>query len=287
MQKEINNLEDSQDWVNAQSSPGYLSLDEEKALIIKAQKNDASAMHDLVVAFTSFVGNLAEAMSGYQLPKEDLVSEGNIGLIKAIKAFDTSRATRLSSFAYHYIRAEMNEFITRNFSIVKRATTKDKRKLFFSIRRRISTLSTQYPLLERNELIRSIADEMNMTFEDVNEMASYMLHHDSVYEELSSDKETPSSFTLLHAEQKNTTMDFHQPEAFLFAEREKESVEAFIDKIPTLLTEKQYDIFESRLLRDKEEALTLKQLAERYAVSKERVRQIESKARKILQGAMH
>ena len=287
MQKEINSLEDSQDWVSAQSSPSYLSLDEEKALIIKAQKNDASAMHDLVVAFTSFVGNLAEAMSGYQLPKEDLVSEGNIGLIKAIKAFDTSRTTRLSSFAYHYVRAEMNEFIIRNFSIVKRATTKDKRKLFFSIRRRISTLSTQYPLLKRNELIRSIADEMNMTFEDVNEMAIYMLHHDSFYEELSSDKEAPSPFTLLHAKQKNTTMDFHQPEAFLFAEREKESVEAFIDKIPTLLTEKQYDIFESRLLRDKEEALTLKQLAERYAVSKERVRQIESKARKILQGAMH
>lgn len=259
-----------------------LSYDEERALLRLAKKKDPAATERLTLAFKTLVNNIADAMYGYQLPREDLVSEGNIGLLKAIHAFDLSRETRFSSLAYHYIRSEMQEFIVKNFSLVKCTTTKSKRKLFFSVRSRYTALSNAHPKWSRSQIVQQISADMTIPVDEVIEMAFYMLGADDVYDEIYDEHGTNAGVAALFSQKKNATSDYHQPEKSLVLSQENDAANQLINKLPALLNKKELDIFTSRQLRDKEDALTLKTLAERYSISKERVRQIESKARRIL-----
>ncbi|OUV23546.1 MAG: hypothetical protein CBC55_00730 [Gammaproteobacteria bacterium TMED95] len=287
MQKEIQTKSGAPAIHHIPSETAFLSAEEERTLILAAKKRDGRALQKLSEAFAPFINKIATQLNGYEASKEDLLSEGKVGLIKAVYAYDKKLTTRLSTFAYQYIRSEMMEYLIRDYSIVKKVTTKTKRKLFFSIRKRINDASRINPSLELNDILHAISVDMGIDFAEVQEMAYYMVSQDVAYEESANDDEDPSAFINLVASQKNATNSYFQPEKMAFQAREQMVKEEFKGKIPSLLSEKQLDIVSSRHLCDVEDTLTLKDLAARHAISKERVRQIEKEALGILKKSMH
>ncbi len=269
------------------SKTTLLAAEDERKLILAAKKRDGLALQKLSEAFKPLINKIASQLSGYEASKEDLLSEGKIGLIKAIYAYDKKLTTRLSTFAYQYIRSEMTEFLIRDYSIVKKVTTKPKRKLFFSIRMRILDASRSNPELSLNDILHVISRDMGIPFSEVHEMAYYMVSNDIGYEEAMHDHEDSSTFLNLFTSQKNATDRYYQPEKMMFEAREQLIKEEFKAKIPSLLSKKQLDIVSSRHLCDVEDTLTLKDLAKRYGISKERVRQIEKEALQVLNKSVH
>lgn len=241
---------------------------EEHALAIQLRENDdLEAARKLIMHNLRFVIKVARGYSGYGLPLADLVQEGNVGLMKAVKRFDPSVNVRLVSFAVHWIRAEIHEFILKNWKIVKIATTKAQRKLFFNLR------SKKKRLAWMNEAeVNDIASDLGVTSKDVMEMEKRMSGQDIGFD-LSSDSDdnenTYSPNLYLESEVldpsdelENVDWDTHTKTLF------KSAMETLDDRSK--------DILASRWLVDQK--ATLQDLAEKYDVSAERIRQIESNA---------
>jgi RNA polymerase sigma-32 factor len=212
--------------------------------------------------------------SGYGLPYADLIQEGNVGLMKAVKRFDPARGVRLVSFAIHWIRAEIHEFILRNWRIVKIATTKAQRKLFFNLR----SLKSGFASLSQDE-VQAIAGQLNVRPEDVTEMETRLGGRDVSVEPLSEDDETtfaPIAYL---------TNDEDEPAKILEHEQNERVRTEGLDQALAALDPRSRRIIETRWLREGDTA-TLHQLAEEFDVSAERIRQIEGQAIKKMRNLM-
>ena len=258
-----------------------LTAEEEMALGMRLKKsNDLEAAKTLILSHLKLVAKVAKGYSGYGLPQSDLVQEGNIGLMKAVKRFDPERGVRLVSFAIYWIKAEIQEYIVKNWRLVKTATTKAQRKLFFNLR---SMKKTLQPL--KSDEINSIAKELNVKPEDVREM-EYRFNGNEISLDYGSEESQD---------------DVYRPIAYLKDEAPEPSEQMEIDQsesnsLSTLKTallsldERSRLILEERWLKDKD-ASTLHELADKLGVSAERIRQIEQSAMKkiksLLQSSIH
>ena len=247
-----------------------LSAEEEMALGMRLKKsNDLEAAKTLILSHLKLVAKVAKGYSGYGLPQSDLVQEGNIGLMKAVKRFDPERGVRLVSFAIYWIKAEIQEYIVKNWRLVKTATTKAQRKLFFNLR---SMKKSIQPL--KSDEINSIAKELNVKPEDVREM-EYRFNGNEISLDYGSEESED---------------DVYRPIAFLKDETPEPSEQMEIDqsegnnlsslsKALSSLDERSRLILEERWLKDTD-ASTLHELADKLGVSAERIRQIEQSAMK-------
>lgn len=244
-----------------------LSAEEERSLALRfRQKGDVEAARGLVLSHLRLVVALARGYLGYGLPHADLIQEGNIGLMKAVKRFDPDRGVRLVSFAIHWIKAEMHEYILRNWRLVKVATTKAQRKLFFNLRSMKSGLA---PLSADD--VERVAAELRVKPEEVVEMETRLSGQEMAFEADHDDEETYAPANYLAAD--------HDAEPLRLLEaKESERLRATgLDKALKSLDARSRRIVEARWLREKDRA-TLHDLAAEFKVSAERVRQIEAKA---------
>ncbi len=244
-----------------------LSAEEERALAQRFRRdNDLDAARQLVLSHLRLVVAIARGYLGYGLPHADLIQEGSIGLMKAVKRFDPERNVRLVSFAIHWIRAEMHEYILRNWRLVKLATTKAQRKLFFNLRSMKSGLA---PLTQKD--VNRVARELRVKPEEVLEMETRLSGQDIAFEADSDDEESYAPVNYLAAE--TAAEPLSQLEA-----KEDESLRAEgLGEALKSLDPRSRRIIETRWLREKG-ALTLHDLAAEFKVSAERIRQIEAKA---------
>ncbi len=252
-----------------------LSAQEEKSLALRLREdNDLEAARKLILHNLRFVIQVARGYNGYGLPLADLIQEGNIGLMKAVKRFDPSMNVRLVSFAVHWIRAEMHEFILRNWRIVKVATTKAQRKLFFNLRsakKRLGWLN--------NQEVEDVAQDLGVTPKDVREMESRLSHHDVGFE--ISPEEEESGYVAPAAYLQDESAD---PQAQAESDDWAAHSHTQLHTALGTLDERSRDILAQRWLS--EDKATLHELADRYEVSAERIRQLESNAIKKLRLAM-
>jgi RNA polymerase sigma-32 factor len=263
-------------YIQAVGSIPVLSKEDEQALAIRFRETeDLDAARDLVMAHLRFVVHIAKGYTGYGLPLNDLVQEGNVGLMKAVKRFDPEFDVRLVSFAVHWIRAEIHEFVLKNWRIVKVATTKAQRKLFFNLRRAKKSLAW----LSHDETL-AVAADLGVSPKEVTEMERRLSSRDAIFDP-APDADDERSFTpaaYLKSENSDPAKlveetDFHNDAT----SRMMESME--------ILDERSRDILSARWLTDKK--LTLHNLADKYGVSAERIRQIEANAIKKIKKAMN
>ncbi len=244
-----------------------LSAEEERRLALRFRdQHDLDAARQLVLSHLRLVVAIARGYLGYGLPHADLIQEGSIGLMKAVKRFDPDRNVRLVSFAIHWIKAEMHEYILRNWRLVKLATTKAQRKLFFNLRSMKSGLA---PMTRKD--VQRIAGELRVKPEEVTEMETRLSGPDIAFEAEQDEDEAYAPVHYLAADRDA------EPLAQLEA-KESESVRAEgLDEALNSLDTRSRRIIEARWLREKD-ALTLHDLAAEFKVSAERIRQIEAKA---------
>ncbi|MBK9161866.1 MAG: RNA polymerase sigma factor RpoH [Nitrosomonadales bacterium] len=245
-----------------------LTQEEEFALATRFKsENDLDAARQLVLSHLRVVVSVARGYAGYGLPQADLIQEGNIGLMKAVKRYDPDRGVRLVSFALHWIRAEIHEFVVRNWRMVKIATTKAQRKLFFNLRSLKEGLEPLKP-----QQVSEIAQQLNVSERDVVEMEARFAGHEIALEGNSDDSE--ESYTPIHY---LADSEEHEPSRILeTAERERLQTTGLANAL-TGLDERSRRIIEARWLREGD-AATLHELAAEFNVSAERIRQIEQKA---------
>jgi len=227
--------------------------------------DDVEAARELVLSHLRVVVAIARGYMGYGLPQADLIQEGNIGLMKAVKRFDPERGVRLVSFAVHWIRAEIHEFILRNWRIVKIATTKAQRKLFFNLRSLKQSLSTL-----GSEEVSDIAGQLGVKPNEVVEMETRLAGQDVALEPSSDDEESYAPINYLAA-------DDAEPGRLLEHEESEQLRRAGLQKALADLDPRSRRIIEARWLEEKD-AATLHDLAAEFGVSAERIRQIEAKA---------
>ena len=238
-------------------------------------QEDLQAARELVMAHLRFVVHIARSYSGYGLPLADLVQEGNVGLMKAVKRFNPEKGVRLVSFAVHWIKAEMHEFILRNWRIVKVATTKAQRKLFFNLRsakKRLAWLS--------NEEAAAIAADLNVDIRDVRQMEGRLAAVDLGFDNSADDDDDSSHVAPVHYLEDYRSNPAEQLED---ADWEQSSADRLHLALQAL-DPRSLDILQSRWLA--EEKATLHDLAARYDVSAERIRQLEKNAMKKVRAAM-
>ncbi|MHB1094057.1 RNA polymerase sigma factor RpoH [Thiobacillus sp.] len=244
-----------------------LSLEEEQAFARAwHEKQDVEAARKLVVSHLRVVVSVARNYLGYGLPHADLIQEGNVGLMKAVKRFDPDRGVRLVSFALHWIRAEIHEYVLKNWRLVKVATTKSQRKLFFNLRSLKQSLNA-LTLQEADAMAR----ELNVSRKDVLEMETRMSGYDvSIDPTVDNGEESYSPLAYLASPDENPAqlLEREQTEQL----RHKGLVNALED-----LDDRSRHIIQARWLTDGETA-TLHELAAQYGVSAERIRQIEARA---------
>ena len=263
-------------YIQATRSIPMLSAEEENALATRLQEEgDLEAAQKLVLSHLRFVVHVARGYSGYGLPQADLIQEGNIGLMKAVKRFDPTVGVRLVSFAVYWIRAEIHEFILRNWRIVKVATTKAQRKLFFNLR----SSKTRLGWFNQEEVER-VAEDLGVTPKDVLEMESRMSGHDITFDAPDDDDENTHSFAPANYLQDNSQEPARIIEAGDSAEHHHQQLSTALTK----LDDRSRDIIQQRWLS--EDKSTLHQLADKYQVSAERIRQLENNAIKKLKLAM-
>ena len=262
-------------YIQAVGSIAVLSKEDEQALAIRFRdEEDLDAARQLVMAHLRFVVHIAKGYTGYGLPLADLIQEGNVGLMKAVKRFDPSYDVRLVSFAVHWIRAEIHEFVLKNWRIVKVATTKAQRKLFFNLRKAKKSLAW----LSHDET-EAVAKDLGVSAQEVTEMEKRLHARDAIFDP-GPDTDDERSFT---------------PAAYLpspdadpatlveNADWNDDATERMTAAIGTL-DERSRHIIETRWLTD--DKLTLHELADVYGVSAERIRQIEANAIKKLKFAV-
>src|SRR5580704_987059 len=252
-----------------------LSREEERALAERFRsQGDLDAARHLVLSHLRFVVHIARGYSGYGLPVGDLIQEGNVGLMKAVKRFDPTLNVRLVSFAVHWIRAEIHEYVLRNWRLVKIATTKAQRKLFFNLRRMKKNLTW----LSAEETA-AVARDLGVTVGEVTEMEKRLAARDMSFDPTpeSDDEEVYSPASYLAA------ADSDPAESVENAEWELDSS----DRLQTALgrlDDRSRDILQKRWMA--EDKATLHELADKYGVSAERIRQIETSALGKLRGMM-
>jgi len=271
----LGNLES---YVRAANTWPMLSAEEEKALAERLHyQGDLDAAKTLILSHLRFVVHIARNYSGYGLPQADLVQEGNIGLMKAVRRFNPEVGVRLVSFAVHWIKAEIHEYVLRNWRIVKVATTKAQRKLFFNLRKTKQRLGW----FNQDE-VEMVARELGVSSKDVREMESRMAAQDMPFD-MSADDESSegrSMAPVLYLQDK--TSDFADG-------IEEDNWDAHAaDKLSYAmegLDERSQHIIRARWL-DEDNKTTLQELADQYGVSAERVRQLEKNAMKKLRMAI-
>jgi RNA polymerase sigma-32 factor len=246
-----------------------LSQEREFALAVRFKtENDLDAARELVLSHLRVVVSVARGYAGYGLPQADLIQEGNIGLMKAVKRYDPERGVRLVSFALHWIRAEIHEFVVRNWRLVKIATTKSQRKLFFNLRSMKKGLEPLKP-----HQISEIAQQLNVSERDVVEMEARFSGHEVALEPSASEDDesyAPINYLADNAE--------HEPSQILeTAQREHLQTSGLANALAGL-DERSRRIVEARWLCEEGAAATLHDLAAEFNVSAERIRQIEQKA---------
>ena len=245
-----------------------LTAEEEYSLAMRLKKeNDLDAAKQLILSHLKLVIKIARSYSGYNLPHADLVQEGNIGLMKAVKRFDPERGVRLVSFAIHWIKAEIQEYVVKNWRLVKTATTKAQRKLFFNLR---SLKKSLKPL--NVEEIKSIAKELNVKEEEVKEM-EYRFSGQEIAIDYSDDEREEDSFRPISYLEDNAL----EPSDQLSAQEDESNASDGLKDALSQLDERSRLIIEARWLNENK-AKTLHDLADQYQVSAERIRQIEQAA---------
>ncbi|TLY61808.1 MAG: RNA polymerase sigma factor RpoH [Gammaproteobacteria bacterium] len=252
-----------------------LSREEERELAERFRfRNDLGAARQLVVSHLRFVVHIARGYSGYGLPVGDLIQEGNVGLMKAVKRFDPALNVRLVSFAVHWIRAEIHEYVLRNWRLVKIATTKAQRKLFFNLRR----LKKNLAWLSAEETA-AVARDLGVSPSEVTEMEKRLAARDLSFDPVpeAEDEETYSPAAYLPAP------DSDPAEQVENAEWEDDSADRLRGALGQL-DDRSRDILQRRWMTD--DKATLHELADKYGVSAERIRQIESNALGKLRGLM-
>src|SRR5437763_1501356 len=243
-----------------------LSAEEERALAQRFRaEGDLEAARSLVLSHLRLVVAVARGYLGYGLPHADLIQEGNIGLMKAVKRFDPERGVRLVSFAIHWIKAEMHEYILRNWRLVKVATTKAQRKLFFNLRSMKKGLA---PLTTQD--VERVAGELNVTPQDVVEMETRLAGQELAFE---GERDDDESYAPVHY----LADEGDEPYRVLEAEESERVRSEGLQKALATLDPRSRRIVEARWLREKD-AATLHDLAAEFNVSAERIRQIEAKA---------
>ena len=265
-------------YIQTVSSLDMLTLEREQELGRRlVLEDDLNAARELVLAHLRFVVHIAKSYNGYGLNLSDLIQEGNVGLMKAVKRFDPNKGVRLVSFAVHWIKAEIHEYILRNWRIVKIATTKAQRKLFFNLRgakKHLNWLS--------NDEANAIANDLGVEVKDVRLMEGRLSSPDQGFDAPANDD--------------SDEMINHTPALYL--QDENSDTEANIEKTEFLnlqigelrsalksLDQRSLEIIQARWLND-EDKITLHQLAEKYNVSAERIRQLEKTALKKLKKAI-
>ena len=255
-------------YIQAVNRIPMLTAEDEHALATRLrEKNDLEAAGQLVLSHLRLVVSVARGYLGYGLPHADLIQEGNIGLMKAVKRFDPRRGVRLVSFAIHWIKAEIHEHILRNWRLVKVATTKAQRKLFFNLRSMKQGLA---PLTA--EEIRQVATTLKVKPEEVVEMETRLAGRDIAFEAEENDEDAP--YAPAHYLAADPAAE---PSRVLEAEEDGKVDSAGLKSALAALDPRSRRIVEARWLKDKDGA-TLHDLAAEFSVSAERIRQIEAKA---------
>jgi RNA polymerase sigma-32 factor len=263
-------------YVQTISTIPVLSVAEERELADRLfYQNDLEAARQLVLSHLRFVVHIARSYSGYGLPLGDLVQEGNVGLMKAVKRFDPSMGVRLVSFAVHWIKAEMHEYILRNWRIVKVATTKAQRKLFFNLRSQKKSLGWM-----NTAEVKAIAEDLGVDEVTVRQMEGRMASVDTAFDApVSDDDDAPIVSPSQYLEDHST-----DPAMQLEASNWEEDSQTRLMGAMESLDERSRDILAQRWLSD--EKSTLHELASQYQVSAERIRQLEKNAMKKLKEAI-
>lgn len=263
-------------YLNSINQVPLLTADEEHDLAVRLrEQNDLNAARQLVMSHLRFVARIARGYLGYGLALADLIQEGNIGLMKAVKRFDPYMEVRLVTFAVHWIKAEIHEFILRNWRIVKVATTKAQRKLFFNLR----SAKKRLTWLNKAE-VEAVAKDLGVKAKDVYEMESRLNAHDLSFDVLPEDEDNDEAFAPEHY------LEAHDADPALTVETQN-SVHQQTDNLQSALAtldERSRDIVASRWLVDAK--ATLHELAAKYKVSAERIRQLEEVAMKKLKMAL-
>ncbi|MDV6348667.1 RNA polymerase sigma factor RpoH [Nitrosomonas sp. Is35] len=261
-------------YIQSVNSFPILSQEEETSLARRLwNQGDLEAAQQLILSHLRFVVAIARGYKGYGLPQADLIQEGNIGLMKAVKRFDPERGVRLVSFAVHWIKAEIHEFIMRNWRLVKIATTKQQRKLFFNLRSMKQGLDTMNP-----QEVDAMAAQLGVKSEEVVEMEKRFNGSDISLEPISDEEDdafSPISYLT----------DGEEPSQILENEQITNLREKGLQQSLACLDDRSRHIIEARWLREKDTA-TLHDLAAELGVSAERVRQIEAKALQKMRGAL-
>jgi RNA polymerase sigma-32 factor len=258
-------------YIERVSQIPVLSRESELELATRFRRdNDLDAARQLVLAHLRFVVHVARGYTGYGLPVGDLIQEGNVGLMKAVKRFDPTIGVRLVSFAVHWIRAEIHEYVLRNWRLVKVATTKAQRKLFFNLRR----LKKNLAWLSDSET-RAVAQDLGVTPAEVTEMEKRLSARDLSFDPVpeSDDEDTYSPSMYLPAADSDPSIEVEEEEW-------EDATAARLGKALETLDARSQDILKSRWMT--ENKATLHELAARYNVSAERIRQIEANAIKKL-----
>ena len=259
-------------YVRAANAYPMLTAEEERALAERLHyQSDLEAAKQLILSHLRFVVHIARNYSGYGLPQADLIQEGNIGLMKAVRRFNPEVGVRLVSFAVHWIKAEIHEYVLRNWRIVKVATTKAQRKLFFNLRKTKQRLGW----FNQDE-VEMVAKELGVTSKDVREMESRMAAQDMTFDPTPEDdgREGQSMAPMLYLQDKSS--DFADDiEEDNWDDHAADKLSAALEG----LDERSQDIIRARWLDDDNKS-TLQELADRYGVSAERVRQLEKNAMK-------
>jgi len=251
-----------------------LTAEEELRLARKLRdENDIDAARALVLSHLRVVVAIARGYLGYGLPHADLIQEGNIGLMKAVKRFDPERHVRLVSFAIHWIKAEMHEFILKNWRMVKIATTKAQRKLFFNLRSMKKGLG---PLSQ--EAVEDMARQLRVKPEEVREMEMRLSGQDVSMEANEDDEDSYAPIAYLSDPDK-------EPSLLLESEESERDAAQGLKAALASLDERSRRIIEARWLREKNPA-TLHDLAAEFKVSAERIRQVEAKAMQKMKGLL-
>ena len=254
-------------YVQTVSSIPILSVEEERTLADRLfYQQDLEAARQLVMSHLRFVAHIARSYSGYGLAQADLIQEGNVGLMKAVKRFNPEMGVRLVSFAVHWIRAEIHEFILRNWRIVKVATTKAQRKLFFNLR----SAKKKLAWLSHDE-INAVAEDLGVAVREVREMESRLYGQDLGFDGAQDDDDDTAYAPVHYLEDKR-----YDPATQLESADWSDSSSQQLQEGLAQLDERSRDILYQRWLA--EEKATLHELAAKYQVSAERIRQLEKNA---------
>lgn len=264
-------------YLQGVSSIPMLSAEQERDLAERLYYDeDVDAARQLVLSHLRFVAHVAKSYSGYGLPQADLIQEGNVGLMKAVKRFDPNVGVRLVSFAVHWIKAEIHEYVLKNWRIVKVATTKAQRKLFFNLRSQKKRLGWM-----TNEEIETVAQELGVNASEVREMEGRLAAYDAAYDApVDADDDQAGQAPAYYLEDTSVVdpAEIHEQQDW------EENTHGKLYQAMSGLDDRSKDILEKRWFAD--DKATLHELADTYGVSAERIRQLEANAIKKLKASM-